>query len=76
VLTVDPVGGFVSTNLNGYAYPQSFFDTGSNGLYFDNSLSVNGTADVAEPSLTQCTGAAISPVITAPPRPSVFQPAC
>jgi hypothetical protein len=54
VLTVDPVGGYVSTSLNGYAYPQSFFDTGSNGLYFDNSITIAGTA--VEPSLTQCTG--------------------
>jgi hypothetical protein len=43
VLTVDPVAGFLTTQLNGQTYPESFFDTGSNGLYFDDS------------SLTQCT---------------------
>src|SRR5208283_2299600 len=54
VIAVNPVGGFVTTSLNGYGYSQSFFDTGSNGLYFDNSI--NGI--IVEPALTQCTAAA------------------
>ncbi|MFI4890336.1 MAG: DUF3443 family protein [Steroidobacterales bacterium] len=37
VLTVDPVHGYLSTAFNGVAFPQSFFDTGSNSLYFNDS---------------------------------------
>jgi hypothetical protein len=46
-LTLDPVHGYVSTTLNNTAYPNSFFDTGSNALYFD--------ATSSEPTLTLCT---------------------
>ena len=47
VMTVDPVYGDLATSLNGVAFPQSFLDTGSNGIYFNDTGLV--------PSLTQCT---------------------
>jgi len=43
VLTVDPNSGDFTTLFNGKSLTQSFLDTGSNGLYFDDT------------ALTQCT---------------------
>jgi hypothetical protein len=37
VLTLDPNSGYVTTAFNGQSLAQSFFDTGSNGIYFDDS---------------------------------------
>jgi hypothetical protein len=37
VLTVDPMQGDFTTVFNGQSLPQSFFDTGSNGLYFNDT---------------------------------------
>ncbi len=52
VMAVDPVHGYVSTSLNGVGYPQSFFDTGSNGIFYNDS-------GLTAP-LTLCTDAANS----------------
>jgi hypothetical protein len=45
VLTVDPSTAYFTTVYNGTSLPNSFLDTGSNGLYFNDS------------SIAQCTGA-------------------
>lgn len=48
VLALQTTSGFLSVSLNGTVYPESFLDTGSNGLYFTDS------------SLTQCTDSGIT----------------
>lgn len=37
VMTTDDFYGFVSTSFNGSTFPQSYLDSGSNALYFDDS---------------------------------------
>jgi Protein of unknown function (DUF3443) len=37
VLTVDSTTGFLTTQFNGSALNDSFFDSGSNGLFFNDS---------------------------------------
>jgi len=44
VYTVDPASGNFTTIYNGVSYPDSFLDSGSNGLYFNDS------------SIPQCSG--------------------
>jgi hypothetical protein len=52
VMTVDPVDGSVSASLDGTPYANSFFDTGSKGLFFD--------APAADTTLILCTDKANS----------------
>ena len=42
IYTINPDTGYITTTYNGASFPDSFLDSGSNGLYFDDS------------SITQC----------------------
>jgi hypothetical protein len=48
ILTVDPIAGEFTTVFNGQTLTQSFLDTGSNGLYFNDT------------SVTQCTATGLT----------------
>jgi hypothetical protein len=49
VLTVDPQFGFLAANFDGQSLSQSFIDSGSNGIYFDDSaLPVCTTAGLTD----------------------------
>ena len=48
VLALDPNSGYLATMFNGQTLAQSFLDTGSNGIYFDDS------------GLARCTGSNVA----------------
>jgi Protein of unknown function (DUF3443) len=51
--------GYISTTFQGVAYPESFLDTGSNGLYF-LSASTLGIAECSDEPGFYCPGAPVS----------------
>jgi hypothetical protein len=57
VLTVDPQFGYLAANFDGQSLSQSFIDSGSNGIYFDDSAlpacTAAGLTDFYCPASTQ-----------------------
>jgi hypothetical protein len=63
VLALDPSSGYVTTVFNGQSLAQSFFDTGSNGIYFNDtglaSCTNSNVADFYCPASTQSLSAVV-----------------
>jgi hypothetical protein len=49
VLSVDPVLGWITTTYNGQTWPNSFIDSGSNRLFFDDSALATAACVAPQP---------------------------